>query len=244
MRSGLLELAKSAASQRISQELLERTYSQAKRLIEEEDYESAVQLLAAHFDRSMSRFCTGKWKRRGRSNRPQNRERTVHWNARRTWRHGVVCRSGAPLEEQSDGVKRLPRVDQALVRARKLQEAEANFSLLTGRCYAQIGNAQGIADLKQLRHGGDSRYAEFTGSGEKAVAQALRADIRGESHLHHSRGQRISLQDDSSGAEAILRETTPWREFAPAQAQDDLRTLETEVAAAKKVLRFRRGSWR
>jgi hypothetical protein len=42
---GLLELAKSTASQRISQELLERTYSQAKRFIDEEDYESAVQLL-------------------------------------------------------------------------------------------------------------------------------------------------------------------------------------------------------
>ena len=40
---GLLDLAKTAASQRRSQELLERTYSQAKRLIDEEDYESAVQ---------------------------------------------------------------------------------------------------------------------------------------------------------------------------------------------------------
>ncbi len=36
---------KSAASQRISQELLERTYSQGKKFIDEEDYESAVQLL-------------------------------------------------------------------------------------------------------------------------------------------------------------------------------------------------------
>ncbi len=34
----------------------------------------------------------------------------------------------ALLEEQSPGVKRLPRVDQALGRARKLQEAEADFA--------------------------------------------------------------------------------------------------------------------
>ena len=53
------------------------------------------------------------------------------------------------LEEQSPGVKRLPRVDQALGRARKLQEAEADFAALTGRCYAQMGTTQGIADLKR-----------------------------------------------------------------------------------------------
>jgi hypothetical protein len=33
-------------------------------------------------------------------------------------------------------------------------------------------------------------------------------------------------------------------ELAPAQVQNDLRALEAEVAAAKKVLRFRRGAWR
>ena len=51
-------------------------------------------------------------------------------------------------------------------------------------------------------------------------------------------------QDDSVGAEAVLTETAPWRELAPTQAQEELRAVEAEAAAAKKVLRFRRGSWR
>jgi hypothetical protein len=46
------------------------------------------------------------------------------------------------------------------------------------------------------------------------------------------------------GAEALLKETTPWLELAPSQAQEELRAVEAEAAAAKKVLRFRRGSWR
>ena len=46
---GLLDLAKTAASQRQSQELLERTYSQAKRLIDEEDFGSAVNFSSTLF---------------------------------------------------------------------------------------------------------------------------------------------------------------------------------------------------
>ncbi len=51
-------------------------------------------------------------------------------------------------------------------------------------------------------------------------------------------------QDDSPGAEALLKETMEWIELAPAPAQEELRALAAEAAAAKKVIRFRRGSWR
>ncbi len=75
------------------------------------------------------------------------------------------------LEEQSAGVKRLPRVDQALGRARKLQEAEASFSLLTGRCYAQMGTVQGIADLKRALN---TPATADTPSSQEATKRQLR----------------------------------------------------------------------
>ncbi len=81
---GLLELAKSAASQRISQELLERTYSQAKRFIDEEDYESAVQLLR----RALRQVDEPVLHRQLEEATPEatwppNKERTLRWNGRR-----------------------------------------------------------------------------------------------------------------------------------------------------------------
>jgi hypothetical protein len=149
------------------------------------------------------------------------------------------------LEEQSPGVKRLTRVDQALVRARKLQQAEADFAELTGRCYAQMGTSQGIADLKRalaLPASSDSpRSLETT----KKQLRRRCEQVYGEKASSALAAARELLgQDDSVGAEDILKETAAWRELAPTQAQEELRAFEAEAAAAKKVIRFRRGSWR
>jgi eukaryotic-like serine/threonine-protein kinase len=244
--NGLLDLAKTAASQRISQELLERTYSQAKRSIDEGDYESAVQLLRRALrqvdepvlHRQLEEATQKQGANEQRANDALERAETLT-------RMELFAEAAALLEEQSPGVKRLPRVDQALGRARKLQEAEADFAALTGRCYAQMGTAEGIADLnralnvpaaadgpvsleaikRQLRRRCEQVYGEKASSAIGAARELLR-------------------QDDSAGAEAVLTETTPWLGLAPSQAQEELRALEAEVAAAKKVLRFRRGSWR
>ena len=97
------------------------------------------------------------------------------------------------LEEQSPGVKRLPRVDQALGRARKLQEAEADFADLTGRCYAQMGTSQGIADLKRaLSPSRKFRLPKVTRDHEKAVTPAMRAGIRRKGILRSCRCPRVA----------------------------------------------------
>jgi hypothetical protein len=149
------------------------------------------------------------------------------------------------LEEQSAGVKRLPRVDQALSHATKLQQAEAEFADLTGRCYSQMGNVQGSADLKQALN---TVATADTPASQEAMQRQLRRrceQIYGDKASSAITAARELLgQEDSVGAEAIVRETMPWLELAPAQAQEELRALEAEAAAAKKVIRFRRGSWR
>lgn len=81
------------------------------------------------------------------------------------------------------------------------------------------------ATTKQLRRRCEQVY------GEKATSAIVAA-----------RG--LLAQDDCAGAESVLKETMPWLELAPSQAQEDLRAVEAEAAAAKKVIRFRRGSWR
>jgi hypothetical protein len=149
------------------------------------------------------------------------------------------------LEEQSPGVKRLPRVDQALGRARKLQEAEADFAALTGRCYAQMGTSQGIADLKRALALPASPDSPTSLETTKKQLRRRCEQVYGEKASSAVAAARELLgQDDSAGAEAALKETAPWLELAPVQAQEELHAVEAEAAAAKKVIRFRRGSWR
>jgi hypothetical protein len=149
------------------------------------------------------------------------------------------------LEEQTPGVKRLPLIDQALGRARKLQEAEADFATLTGRCYAQMGTAEGVADLKRalnLPANSDGPVSlEATKRQLRRRCEQVYAE-KASSALGTAR--ELLIQDDTAGAESVLKEAMAWLELAPSQAQEDLRALEAEVAAAKKVIRFRRGSWR
>jgi eukaryotic-like serine/threonine-protein kinase len=243
---GLLNLAKTAASQRISQELLERTYSQAKRLIDEEDYESAVQVLRRAvrqvdepvLHRQLEEATQKQGATEQRANAALERAETLT-------RMELFAEAVVLLEEQSRGVKRLPRVDQALGRAKKLQEAEADFAALTGRCYAQMGTAEGVADLKRALNIPATSDAPLS---LEATTKQLRRrceQVYGEkasSAIVAARG--LLAQDDCAGAESVLKGTMPWLELAPSQAQEDLRALEAEAAAAKKVIRFRRGSWR
>ena len=243
---GLLELAKSTASQRISQELLERTYSQAKRFIDEEDYESAVQLLrraVRQVDEPVLHRQLDEANQKHLAT--EQRADAALERAESLTRMELFVEAVALLEEQSPGVKRLPRIDQALGRARKLQEAEADFAGLTGRCYAQMGTSQGVADLKRALN--TPATSDVPNSQEATKKQLRRRceQVYGEKASSTIGTARELLgQDDSLGAEALLKETTEWLELAPAPAQEELRALAAEAAAAKKVIRFRRGSWR
>jgi eukaryotic-like serine/threonine-protein kinase len=243
---GLLNLAKTAASQRISQELLERSYSQAKRLIDEEDYESAVQVLRRALrqvdepvlHRQLEEATQKQAATEQRANAALERAETLT-------RVELFAEAVALLEEQTPGVKRLPRVDEALGRARKLQEAEADFAALTGRCYARMGTAEGIADLKRALNIPATSEAPLSLEATTRQLRRRSEQVYGEkasSAIVTARG--LLAQDDCAGAESVLKEAVPWLELAPSQAQEDLRALEAETAAAKKVIRFRRGSWR
>ncbi len=243
---GLLDLAKTAASQRRSQELLERTYSQAKRLIDEEDFESAVQLLQ-HALRQVDepvlhRQLDDATQKQGAT---EQRANDVLERAETLTRVELFGEAVVLLEEQTPGVKRLPRIDQALARARKLREAEADFATLTGRCYAQMGTAEGVTDLKRALNLPATSDAPLSLEATKRQLRRRCEQVYGEKASSAiGIARELLTQDDSAGAESVLKEAKPWLELAPSQAQEDLRALEAEAAAAKKVIRFRRGSWR
>src|SRR6202012_5867796 len=139
----LLELAKTAAAERASQELLDRTYSQAKRFIDEEGYENAVQLL----QRALRQVDEPVLRRQldeatQKQGAVEQSAQSALERAESLTRMELFAEAAVHLEDQPPGVRRLPKIDQALGRARKLRDAEADFAALTGRCYAQMGTTQ------------------------------------------------------------------------------------------------------
>ena len=240
---GLLELAKSEASKRISQEVLEQTHSQAKRLIELEDYENAVQLLRGTLrqvdepvlHRQLDEALQKQQATEQRADAAL--ERVDHLIRMELFDEAVLL-----LQEQSGGVKKLERVEQARVRASNMQEADAKFSIVLGRCYAQMGNAQGIEDLKKAL----KTVATADAPGSEETMKRLRRrceEIYGErASAAIASVRKFLAEQDRQGAEEVLRETARWLELAPLQAQEELKLLQAQTAAAKKVLGFRRGS--
>jgi hypothetical protein len=240
---GLLELAKSEASNRISQDVLERTHSQAKRLIELEDYENAVQLLRGALrqvdepvlHRQLDEALQKQQATEQRADAAL--ERVDHLIRMELFDEAVLL-----LKEQSGGAKKLERVEQARVRASNMQEADANFSIVLGRCYAQMGNAQGIEDLKKAL----KTVATADAPGLEETVKRLRRrceEIYGErASAAIASVRKFLAEQDRQGAEEALRATTQWLELAPPQAQEELKLLQAQTAAAKKVLGFRRGS--
>ena len=214
---GLLDLAKSTASQRISQELLDRTYSQAKRFIDEEDYESAVQLLRRALRQVDEPVLHRQLEEANQKHLAiEQRADAALERAENLMRMELFAEAVLLLEEQSPGVKRLPRIDQALARARKLQEAEADFAGLTGRCYAQMGTTQGVADLKRALNTPASSDAPDSQEATKSQLRRRCEQIYGEKASSAIGAARELLgQDDSAGAEALLKETLPWLELSP-----------------------------
>jgi len=240
---GLLELAKSEASKRISQGVLEQTHSQAKRLIELEDYENAVQLLRGALrqvdepvlHRQLDEALQKQQATEQRADAAL--ERVDHLIRMELFDEAVLL-----LQEQSGGVKKLERVEQARVRASNMQEADAKFSIVLGRCYAQMGNAQGIEDLKKALK--TVATADAPGSAETMKRLRRRCEeIYGErASAAIASVRKFLAEQDRQGAEEVLRETARWLELAPPQAQEELKLLQAQTAAAKKVLGFRRGS--
>jgi eukaryotic-like serine/threonine-protein kinase len=243
---GLLDLAKSAASQRMSQELLDRTYSQAKRFMDEEEYESAVQLLRRALRQLDEPVLHRQLEHAEQMQRAtEQRANSTLERVGNLLRMELLAEAVALLEEQSPGVRRLPRVDGALSHARKLEKAEAGFSALAGRCYAQMGTAEGIEDLKKILN---AAATEDTPSSLDVTKKLLRQrceEIYGEKAASAiASARKFMVQDDSQGALEVLEGAMPWLELSPPQSQEELRVLHAEAAAAKKVIRFRRGAWR
>jgi hypothetical protein len=238
----LLELAHSAASQRISQDLIERTYAQAKQLIEEQNYDSAVQLLQGALRQVDEPVL------RRQLDEAVRKQAAVGQRAEEALRQvrvleelELAAEALHLLEDLPPGVQRLAAVKGETDRIRVLMQNDADFWNRIGRAYGGLAEIAAVPELRA------ALLPELASRGSASVATAQqRLQQRAENIANEkifsaiqSAQEALGLEDNER-ADSVMHEVHAWAEFASPSSQQECRSLEAAIASAKKVLRFRR----
>jgi hypothetical protein len=144
---------------------------------------------------------------------------------------GLIC-------AEPPGVRHSPRLTAALESSRKLLESEAADYDAIGTVYSLLQSAEcAIAYQKLSRNQNRSPgVVEF----ERRLALRVHSTI--DRHIGNKieAARRALRSDQPDLAHDLLESVVSWQGNATAEVQADFRTAQLDVAAARKVLRFRK----
>ena len=236
----LMELARSAAAERVSQDLVERSFLEAKRLMAEQNYEAVIRLLPPVLQRVDEPSLRRQLEEASR-NQVKLEERVELMTAELK----ALCELelfdaalGLMMGEPA-GVKRAKSV-QALyeVCTQRLAGEEARLASI-GAVYARLNSSECPKAFQQLMSNSDQGKAA-AGVIEKSLAGRVQVIADDCLKKGAENARRAIGADDALGAENCLEPCFSWTSCAGAAAQADFKAVQTEVSAAKKVLRFRK----
>jgi len=236
----LMELARSAAAERISQDLVERSFLEAKRLLEEQDYEEVVQLLEPVLQRvdepALRRLLEeATHKQRARE---EQVNRLLAEVERCCKLHLFDAAAGLILAE-SAGLRQVKRVQAALKSCTEQLDAEAARLEAIGTFYASLDGNDCAAAFQRL--------APTEGAGSPSTAgieQRLAARVQLIADQQVTKNTEAARQalgaEDAALANNLLQDVSEWQTSCSPVVQAEWKAAQSEVAAAKKVLRFRK----
>jgi eukaryotic-like serine/threonine-protein kinase len=240
----LMELARSAAAERISQDLVERSFLEAKRLLEEQDYEEALRLLEPVLQRvdepSLRRLLEeARLKHRTRE---QQVDRLLADVQRHCELHLFDAAAGL-IRAESAGVRQVKRVQSALKSCTEKLDAEAARLEAIGAFYASLNGNDCAAAFQRL-----ARSKAEASPSTAAIEQRITARAQSLADQQVTKNTEAARQalgaDDAALANNLLQEVSVWQATCSPAVQADWKAAQSEAAAAKKVLRFRKASRR
>jgi serine/threonine-protein kinase len=238
----LLNLARTAAAERISQDLVERSFLEAKRLLEEEDYDAVLTLLPPVLQRveepALRRLLDEA------AEKQKALEQRVEQVIAATERLKEVELFDAAIgliKAEPAGVKRAKRVQAALESCSALLENEVMKLESLGAVYASLAEPESAVAFDRVSR---DIAASALPSGAIEIHQRLgtRMQLMADQQLTQciEAGRRALASDDAALAESILEGASAWQTSATQQVQADWKAAQAEVAASKKVLRFKK----
>jgi eukaryotic-like serine/threonine-protein kinase len=248
--SELLNLARSAAAERISQDLVERTFLEAKQLLEGEDYEAVLKLLPPVLQRvdepALRRQLDEATEKQQRL---EKRVDQVLAEIERARAMELFDAAIGLIHSEPAGVRRSRRVQSALESVVAARDFEAARLAALGQIYAGLNHPDSAALFKRLAsESGTPSPPGGAPAGLVSITQRLGARLRQIADQQLSKSMEAARQalatDDAAGAHSILERAAGWHPSASPPVQAEWRTAQEEIAAARKVLRFRKSSRR
>lgn len=236
----LLELARSAAAERVSQDLVERSFLEAKKLLAEQNYEAVMRLLPPVLQR-VDEPSLRRQLEEASKNQVKLDERVEQVISEVNALCGLELFDSAIglIGGESAGVRRAKTVQAALQSCtERLRTEEARLSIF-GAVYARLNTSECPEAVQQLGSTAEQNKA-VSGVGEIGKRLSTRAQVAADECLRKSveTAKQTLGAEDAVGAESQLQACSTWYSCASPAAQAEWKAAQTEVAAAKKVLRF------
>jgi eukaryotic-like serine/threonine-protein kinase len=238
----LMDMAKSAAAERISQDLVERSFLEAKRLLEEQDYEAVLHLLDPVLQRvdepALRRLLEEA--RLKQSALEEQVERLLA-DADRYCQMQLFDAAVGLIQAESAGVRQTKRVQAALEFSSDMLRSEATRLESLGSVYAAMYDTNSAAALQRVV----PRIEAPTGpAGTTEIEKRLSARVQLIADQNMTRciesARRALGADNAALAYSHLESGAAWQMNCSSAVRVEWKTVEEEIAAAKKVLRFRR----
>ncbi len=237
----LLEMARSAAAARVSQDLVERSFLEAKQLLEKQNYEAVLRLLPPVLQRVEEPALRRLLEEATQKQRAiEQRVAQVAAAVKRCCEMEMYDAAIGLIAGESPGVRQVEQIRLALETCQRLLDDESSRLQSMGTIYATLGEPECAIAYQRLSAGGSNH------SGSPAVADieqrlGVRVRLTIDRHVTQSiDAAREALRSEQPVlANDLLKNTADWQASAAPAVQEQWKAVQAEIAAAKKVLRFR-----
>ncbi len=240
--SELLNLARSAAAERVSQDLVERSFLEAKRLLEEQDYEAVLRLLNPVLQRTEEPALRRQLEEATQKQRAlEEQVDRLLAEVQRLCAMELFDAAIGLIRAESAGVRQAKRVQAALTSCSASLQAEATKLDAIGRAYAALdGPDSAVAFQRMARVETETPVPPGAADIEQRLGGRVRL-IADQQVMQSIEAAKQALgADDPALADSLLQNASTWQGCSTPAVQSDWKAAQAEIAAAKKVLRFRK----
>ena len=233
----LMNMARSSAAERISQDLVERSFLEAKHLLEAEDYDAVLRLLPPVLQRVEEPALRRQLDEATERQRVlERRVEQIIAEAERLKAMELYDAAIGLIQAEPAGVRQAKRMQAVFDSCAAAATSEPARLEAIGAAYARLGEPECASAFERITKDNTAGAAE--------IYQRLGARVQLIADEQLTRSVETARQalaaDDAALAETTLQAASIWQTSATSQVQAVWQTVQAETTAAKKVLRFKK----
>ena len=238
----LLDMARSAAAERISQDLVERSFLEAKRLLEEQNYEEVLRLLEPVLQRVDEPALRRQFEEaKAMQQALEQRVEQVVAEVQRLCEMELFDAAIGLIQAEPAGIKQVRRVQAALESSRKMLESEAARLESLGTVYTALNGPEcAVAFQRIARNEAATEPPESVAEIQKRLGARVQqmADQQVTKCIEAAR-QALGAED-SELAESLVQSASAWLSCSAPACRQSGRPLNRKSLPQRKSCIFAR----